>query len=492
MSRTMIGGFSATITARMLKLLIAIAVVPWNRAFAQSAIEAVEFLVTSDSTNIEDTSQHFIVRIYEADAISQARAEVEKTEGPWKIISGVVEKEAVEWNPGWSFHILPETVIFGEIFIGTCSFSIAFLEENLEDVGGSVLPDLRWCPWSSRVLEELGTVIVTDESTGVAAESANASVPTESAYPSIAPTSAPTLTDAPAESASPALRSSLLTDSPTEAPWILTDKPTAGAKGRQGGLLTDSPTEPPRVLTDTPTVPPQGRQEEPFVDFLITTDNFDLTNTDQYFVVRITNPVAIADARLELEKDSGWKIISGTIVDETAPWNPDWSYHLIPSSIEFAELFFEVCDANAVYVEENLADVGGAFLPNNFWCPWGSAVLEELGSSDDTAVPTTLLTDAPVSSPPTAVAFPTEAPVSSPPVVEDCLGETCTPGNAEDCSCRPGLECRRRTSGDGLSDIEYRCSAVSKTVKNRISSTEGVGGAGGGGGGREPRPKASP
>jgi hypothetical protein len=92
----------------------------------------------------------------------------------------------------------------------------------------------------------------------------------------------------------------------------------------------------------------------------------------------MVNESAIADARVELNKTESFRIISGVIQAQPVGWNPGWSYHLLPSSISFADFFMEVCDASAPYVEENLADVGGAFLPGNFWCPWGTRVLAEL------------------------------------------------------------------------------------------------------------------
>jgi hypothetical protein len=91
----------------------------------------------------------------------------------------------------------------------------------------------------------------------------------------------------------------------------------------------------------------------------------------------------------------------------------------------------QVCDANVEFVEENLADAGGAFLPDNFWCPWSSRVLEEVGNEtviisdepsmmpddNETAVPSMEVTDAPSSSFPVG-GFPTsEAPVTSPTTI---------------------------------------------------------------------------
>ena len=67
---------------------------------------------------------------------------------------------------------------------------------------------------------------------------------------------------------------------------------------------------------------------------------------------------------------------------ERASYNPDWSYHLAPESIEFFEMAVEVCDATTAYVEEHLAEAGGSFLPGNAWCPWTSKLLDEVSFSD--------------------------------------------------------------------------------------------------------------
>ncbi|MEH2433373.1 MAG: hypothetical protein V7K25_03825 [Nostoc sp.] len=38
----------------------------------------------------------------------------------------------------------------------------------------------------------------------------------------------------------------------------------------------------------------------------------------------------------------------------------------------------EVCDATTNYVNDHLDEVGGAFLPGLFWCPWSSQLVKEI------------------------------------------------------------------------------------------------------------------
>jgi hypothetical protein len=73
--------------------------------------------------------------------------------------------------------------------------------------------------------------------------------------------------------------------------------------------------------------------------------------------------------------------------------------------------------------------------------------------------------------------FPSSAPVPSPPNLSDeCLNQICDPAAGDSCSCFPGLACRLRSLNG---ELNYRCSAVSKNTKIRLSGTEGVGGAAG-------------
>jgi hypothetical protein len=126
-----------------------------NAARAQEqAVDYADFLVTSDRTNIMNMAEHFVVRIVDPIMIAEARVELDKSEG-FKIISGTIEKTPVDWNPGWSYHFIPETIFFGDFFIEVCDASATYIEEHLDEAGGAFLPRLQWCPWGTRVLEEI-------------------------------------------------------------------------------------------------------------------------------------------------------------------------------------------------------------------------------------------------------------------------------------------------------------------------------------------------
>ena len=113
---------------------------------------------------------------------------------------------------------------------------------------------------------------------------------------------------------------------------------------------------------------------------------------DDRFVIKLVESDKIEHARNVLRgTESAQKHIRGAIIPEKAAYNPDWSYHLDPKSIEFFDFAMEVCDATMRYVEEHLEEVGGAFLPGNLWCPWGSELTRELTDIKDIKAVGTLM-----------------------------------------------------------------------------------------------------
>lgn len=100
---------------------------------------------------------------------------------------------------------------------------------------------------------------------------------------------------------------------------------------------------------------------------------------DDYFVFKLVEASKIAHARAILSGKEKKRVHpQGTVNQARADYNPNWSFHLDPQSIEFFESAVEVCDANMNYVEAHLDEVGGAFLPRSHWCPWNSKLTREI------------------------------------------------------------------------------------------------------------------
>jgi hypothetical protein len=97
------------------------------------------------------------------------------------------------------------------------------------------------------------------------------------------------------------------------------------------------------------------------------------------FIIELHDAEKIKHARRIVSGEEKIRVhVQGTIVKAKANYNPDYSYHLDPATIDFFEFAIEVCDAAPSYVEENLDDIGGALLPGNGWCPWTSRVAAEV------------------------------------------------------------------------------------------------------------------
>ncbi|MFI9846578.1 calmodulin-binding protein [Nonomuraea sp. NPDC051941] len=107
---------------------------------------------------------------------------------------------------------------------------------------------------------------------------------------------------------------------------------------------------------------------------------FEFTDfTQSRFIVEITDPDKIQHARDLLSGDTTDRPhVIGRIAPRPAPYNPRWSYQLRPETIDFFDVAIEVCDATIPYVEDNLDEAGGAFLPGYVWCPWSSKLVREI------------------------------------------------------------------------------------------------------------------
>lgn len=101
------------------------------------------------------------------------------------------------------------------------------------------------------------------------------------------------------------------------------------------------------------------------------------------FVIKLTDADKIKKARDILNGTVTVPTsVGGLIIKSPACYNPPWSFHLDPQSVIFFEIATEVCDASIHYIEDNLDEVGGAFLPGNRWCPFGSRIFREIPKPD--------------------------------------------------------------------------------------------------------------
>ncbi|EGG23526.1 putative calmodulin-binding protein CaM-BP15 [Cavenderia fasciculata] len=97
------------------------------------------------------------------------------------------------------------------------------------------------------------------------------------------------------------------------------------------------------------------------------------------FVFKLTDPKLINHARklISGQIDSQPHIM-GKIKKLSKPYNPHYEFHMDPDQISFFDFAIEVCDASLPYLEDNLKDACGAFLPGCMFCPWSSQLVEEV------------------------------------------------------------------------------------------------------------------
>jgi len=70
-------------------------------------------------------------------------------------VQGKIVKGSVFYNSLWRFHLDPSTIEFFENAVEVCDATMTFVEQNLDEVGNSILPDGHWCPWSSHIVAEI-------------------------------------------------------------------------------------------------------------------------------------------------------------------------------------------------------------------------------------------------------------------------------------------------------------------------------------------------
>ncbi|SDM66833.1 BP74-related protein [Allokutzneria albata] len=97
------------------------------------------------------------------------------------------------------------------------------------------------------------------------------------------------------------------------------------------------------------------------------------------FVFQLTCRNRIAHARRILAGEEREKVnVFGRIILSAKPYNPGWSYHLEPDSVQFFAAATERKIADVLRTGGQRGEVSGIFLPGGYWFPRGSRVLREV------------------------------------------------------------------------------------------------------------------
>jgi hypothetical protein len=135
-------------------LLVAAGLAVCGATFAQHpSPEIARF--TFRQTSPKNELKRFAFEVRGKAAIDELRAALANPSNPKRHVSGVVDQHKATYNPEWSFHLIPETVRLFEMQIEVCDANVTYVEEHLDEVGGSFLPKSFWCPWSSELESEI-------------------------------------------------------------------------------------------------------------------------------------------------------------------------------------------------------------------------------------------------------------------------------------------------------------------------------------------------
>ena len=100
--------------------------------------------------------------------------------------------------------------------------------------------------------------------------------------------------------------------------------------------------------------------------------------TPRNFIVKFDTAERVRMARDIIAGQLPSLHVKGNIVTTAAIYNPGWSWHLDPASIEFFSVASNVCDQTFSNTESNLANVGNTFLTSGTICPWSSYLVAEV------------------------------------------------------------------------------------------------------------------
>ncbi|TMR92717.1 calmodulin [Nonomuraea basaltis] len=97
----------------------------------------------------------FVIALTDPAKIEHARRILSGQETAQIHVMGRIIKRPTPYNPGWNFHLHPDTISFFHTAVEVCDASAQYTEDHLDEACGAFLPGCIWCPWSSRLVAEI-------------------------------------------------------------------------------------------------------------------------------------------------------------------------------------------------------------------------------------------------------------------------------------------------------------------------------------------------
>jgi len=121
-------------------------------AATASAQHRSRYFLMSDG----DSRNDFVFALKNPKLINEAIAILHRPLDQRPHVSGIIDTSMAPYNRKWGFHFRPPTISFPEISTEVCDAETSYVQEHLKEVGGHFLPGNRWCPWSQKVVREIG------------------------------------------------------------------------------------------------------------------------------------------------------------------------------------------------------------------------------------------------------------------------------------------------------------------------------------------------
>ncbi|AEW97601.1 MULTISPECIES: BP74-related protein [Streptomycetaceae] len=102
-----------------------------------------------------DGKDTFVFQLTDPARIKQARDIISGVDKENVGVMGTVVKTPAPYNKPWKYQLAPDSVKFFSMAVEVCDASIAYVNDHLSEVGGALLPNSTWCPWSSKLKREI-------------------------------------------------------------------------------------------------------------------------------------------------------------------------------------------------------------------------------------------------------------------------------------------------------------------------------------------------
>lgn len=97
---------------------------------------------------------------------------------------------------------------------------------------------------------------------------------------------------------------------------------------------------------------------------------------EQTYKIELINQEQIDHVKELMAGSEDGRIPNGKIVRDDPGVNAPWSWHIDPTTLEFADATIEVCDGLPEYVEDGT-------LTSDWYCPWIAVPIELTGPGAD-------------------------------------------------------------------------------------------------------------